>query len=90
MAREVAAKVRTLRLTKGWKQATLADRSGVSLASLRRFETSGRVSFQNLLKLAFALGRLGDFDTLFEAPLATSIAELEAGEAKTTRKRGRL
>lgn len=68
----LAARIKELRLSKGWKQVTLAQRSGVSLASLRRFEESGRVSLQNLLKLTFALNRLDDFDQLFQKPHAMS------------------
>lgn len=86
----LAERFRELRLVKGWKQSTLADRSGVSLGSLRRFESTGQVSLQNLLKLAFALNRLDDFGRVFEAPPARSIAELEALDKKTTRQRGRI
>ena len=86
----MAARMRENRLTKGWKQVTLAGRSGVTLASLRRFESSGRVSLQNLLKIAFALNRLADFDAIFESQRATSMVELESLEAKPRRKRGRL
>lgn len=85
---DLAARLRQLRLARGWRQLTLAQRSGVSLGSLRRFESSGKVSLQNLLKLAFALRRLDDFDALLEAPLASSIAELEAMEERPERKRG--
>lgn len=86
----LAARARELRLAKGWKQVTLAERSGVSLASLRRFEESGRVSLRNLLKLAFALGRLDDFDAPLQKPRASSMAQLEASERRPTRKRGRI
>ena len=86
----LAARFKALRLARGWKQATLAQRSGVSLASLRRFEESGQVSLPNLLALAFALNRLDDFEALFQAPPASSIAELEAGEARPIRRRGRI
>lgn len=90
VSRTLAARIKELRLARGWKQITLAQRSGVSLASLRRFEESGRVSLQNLLDLAFALNRLGDFDALFQPPPAASLAELEAAEKRPTRKRGRI
>jgi HTH-type transcriptional regulator/antitoxin HipB len=86
----LAARLRALRLARGWKQATLAERSGVSLASLRRFEESGRVSLESLLALAFALGRLDDFAEVFEPPRAASLAELEAAEARPGRRRGRI
>ena len=75
VSQTLAARVKTLRLARGWKQATLAQRSGVSLASLRRFEESGRASLQHLLALAFALNRLDDFEALLQAPPASSIAE---------------
>jgi HTH-type transcriptional regulator / antitoxin HipB len=90
VSKTLAARVRALRLARGWKQSTLAQRSGVSLASLRRFEESGKVSLQSLLDLAFALNRLDDFDDLLLPPPASSIAELEAAEKQPPRKRGRL
>jgi HTH-type transcriptional regulator/antitoxin HipB len=90
VSRTLASRVRALRLARGWKQATLAQRSGVTLASLRRFEESGKISLQNLLALAFALHRLDDFDALLRPPPAASLAELEAAETRPERKRGRI
>jgi len=90
VGRKLAARVKALRLARGWKQITLAERSGVSLASLRRFEESGRVSLQSLLDLAFALNRLDDFDALLQPSRAASLAELEAAEKRPVRKRGRI
>jgi len=43
-------------------QAQLATRSDVSLGSIKRFETSGQISLESLLKLALVLECLGDFD----------------------------
>lgn len=87
---DLARRARELRLAKGWRQTTLAERSGVSLASLRRFEASGKVSLQSLLKIAFALGRLDDFDRILHPPPARSIDELEAAQESPRRQRGRL
>ena len=88
VAQQLAKKARTLRLERNWKQATLAERSGVTLASLRRFERTGLASLQNFLKLAFALGRLDEFESLLQPPDAGSIAELEAAQAIHKPKRG--
>ena len=88
VARRLAEKVQALRLARNWKQATLAERSGVSLGSLQRFERTGLVSLQNLLKLAFALGRLSDFEQPLQPPPAGSIAELEAAAQPHKPKRG--
>lgn len=90
VSRILATRLRELRLARGWKQVTLAERSGVSLASLRRFEETGKVSLQNLLDLVFALNRLDDFEALLKRPRASSLAELEAAERPATRKRGRI
>ena len=84
----LAARVRARRLALAWKQETLADRSGVSLASLRRFEKTGLISLQSLLKLAFAMDHLEDFEKLFQVPEARSLKDLELGDEGP--KRGRL
>lgn len=89
VAATLAARARALRLALGWRQVTLAERSGVTLASLRRFESSGKASLQNLLSIAFALYRLDDFDSVLKPPAARSIADLEAAEQRPRRQRGR-
>lgn len=61
----VAEQHRRLRKQKKLTQAELAKRSGVSLGSLKRFEQSGQISFENILKLAQILGNLAAFENLF-------------------------
>ncbi len=78
VATRLAERLKALRLSRGFKQATLAERAGVSLGSLRRFEQSGQASLDLVLRLAFALGRLDDFADLLAAPRAQTLAELEA------------
>lgn len=88
--RKLADRARALRLDRGFKQSTLAARSGVSLGSLRRFEDTGRISLDHLLALAFALNRLDDFNHLLEPPPARTMAELKAlDERPKKRQRGR-
>ena len=84
----LAERFRERRLFMGWKQSTLAERSGVSLASLRRFEKQGLISLQSLLKLAMVLGCLDEFSKLLESPPINSIKELEKSD--NTPKRGRV
>lgn len=85
----LAARLRALRLMKGWTRETLAQRSGVSSASLKRFENSGKASLDLVLKTAHALSRLGEFDELFQPPPARSLAELEKRAEQPNRRRGR-
>lgn len=42
----------------------MAQRSNVSLGSYKRFERSGRISLEALLRIAFILERLQEFDKL--------------------------
>ena len=51
----------------GYTQTECATRSGVSLGLLKCFESSGQISFESLLKLAFVLECLGDFTKMCES-----------------------
>ncbi len=88
--RQLAVRIKALRLQSGFKRTTLAERSGVGARTLRRFEETGEVSVLNLLRLAHALGYLAEFGRLLEPPLARTKAELDAEEARPTPRRGRI
>ena len=62
---EIAQRIKALRLEQNLSQQGLCGRSDVTLSSLRRFERTGLISFDSLLRLANALGRLDDFENLF-------------------------
>jgi len=61
---ELARKVRRLRKEAGYSQAELADRSGVSLGSLKRFEQTGQIPMESFLKILHILKRLNEFDSI--------------------------
>lgn len=65
--RDIAEKHKKIRKRLGLSQVELAERSGVSLGSIKRFERTGQVAFESLLKLVFILGRLEEFDTLLDS-----------------------
>ena len=90
LAVTLAERLRTLRLEFGWKRDTLAERAGVTVSSLRRFEATGKGSFDLVLRVAFALGRLRDLEEIFQPPPVSSIAELERRCNRPVRKRGRV
>lgn len=86
----LAERLRALRLLKGWTRETMAKRSGISAASLKRFENVGKASLELILGAAHALARLDEFSKLFQPPAARSLAELEQRQALPARKRGRV
>ena len=63
---EMATKVRQLRKQSGYSQEELARRSGVSFGSIKRFESSGQISFESLLKIAQVFDRLDDFTSVIK------------------------
>jgi len=64
---EIAQRFKTLRKSKKISQSKLAEKSGVSLGSLKRFETSGQISLESLLKLAHIFDRLEEFNGVFNS-----------------------
>jgi transcriptional regulator with XRE-family HTH domain len=66
MGLKIAQRHRAMRRRLRISQKEMAARSGVSLGSLKRFESSGKISLDSLLKLSHLLGRLGDFDKVLE------------------------
>lgn len=84
-------RLRGHRVSQGLTQVGLAQRAGVSLATLRKFEQKGLITLEGYLKLAFALGILDRVvDAVSPAPPAfKSIEEvLMANRPEPKRKRG--
>ncbi|SMC60719.1 hypothetical protein SAMN02746065_105135 [Desulfocicer vacuolatum DSM 3385] len=86
ISQELAQKLKALRLQKRWKRSTLAIRSNVTEASLKRFEQTGKVSLENFLKLVFALDRLDEMQAILQPAVPNSIKELEQIEQKKPRR----
>jgi transcriptional regulator with XRE-family HTH domain len=62
--KELAAKHKVLRKQLKFTQNELAERSGVSLGSIKRFELTGQISLESLLKLTQILNRINDFELI--------------------------
>jgi transcriptional regulator with XRE-family HTH domain len=86
---DLKRKYKQLRLSFTYTQAHLAKKSGVSLGSVKRFESSGKISLESLLKLSLVLGCLDDFENIAhkKEKLLNSIDEL-ISENNSVRKRG--
>lgn len=62
--KELANRFRILRKKSKISQKQMAERSGVSLGSLKRFEDTGKISLESLLKLMHFLGRLNEINRI--------------------------
>jgi transcriptional regulator with XRE-family HTH domain len=89
IAHLLSGRIRTLRLARGWTQQELAERSGITLPSYRRFERTGKIALERLLRIAIALDARAGFDQLFAVPAAQSLAELRRLTTQPTPRRGR-
>lgn len=68
--------VKTLRKNEGWSQEELAERSGVSLGSVKRFETKGKISYESLLQLLYTLNYLESFNSVLKPENNRDIEQL--------------
>ncbi len=72
----VVERFRNVRRAAKISQMTMAERSGVSLGSIKRFEQTGEISLSSLIKLAMVLGYEEDFNDLFRRKNYQSIFEV--------------
>ena len=64
VSKGLAERHRAIRKQLKMSQEEMAERSGVSLGSLKRFENTGKISLYSLLKLMHLLERLNEFEKL--------------------------
>lgn len=83
---DMAARARAKRLLLNITQAELAERTGVSLSSVRQFEKTGKISLSGLLEIALALHSLEEFDQLFAPPPVRSLFEKTPKPRQRSRK----
>jgi len=89
LARVISARLRDRRLKQNLTQEALAARSGVSLGSLKRFESKGQISLKHLLMLAVVLKAGEEFTALFPDEPFESMDDLIQKQQETKRRRGR-
>lgn len=73
---ELVKRIQKRRRALKMSQKHLAEKSGVSLGSIKRFETKYEISLTSLIKIAIALDLDREFDTLFTQKTYNSIDEI--------------
>ena len=85
---QISASLRQQRISMDMTQAQLAEQANVSLAVLRKFEQTGKVSLESFVKLAFVLGLAEPILNALQprAEGAVSLDDLLAKDSKPKRK----
>ena len=72
----LAKRLKSIRKRKKITQKVLASRSNVSYATLRKFEQTGQISLESLIKLSMELEVISEINSLFTHPVYGSIEEV--------------
>lgn len=89
IANQISAFAQAKRLTLNLSQQSLSDRSGVSFGVIKKFERTGKISLESLLKIALVLECLDEFTVLFKPLPLQKTASLDEMINEKKRKRGR-
>ena len=84
-ALNIAKRLRTIRKRRGFSQQSLSERSGVSYGSIKRFEQTGQISLESLIKLTSALDCLEEMRSMFTNIPYRSLEEVRNERKKCTR-----
>lgn len=85
---DISARAKSCRLELNLSQATLSKMSGVSLGTLKKFESTGKISIESLVKISIALKAHEEFDELFNNSSADTVLSLDRLIHKKSRLRG--
>ena len=90
MVVHIAKSARAKRLELNLSQKKLSEHSGVSFGVIKKFERTGQISLEPLLKIAFILDSLEEFKILFKPTSPERVKSIdELLKKKKIRKRGR-
>lgn len=73
---KLAGRIRNIRKRRSISQRKLADMSGVSYGSIKRFETTGQISLVSLTRIAMALGIADELRNIFSQVPYRNIEEV--------------
>ena len=86
-AKDISKRARQKRIQLNITQNELAERSGVSFGSIKRFEQKGEISLKHLLHIAIVLRSVDEFESLFKEQHYQSIDDVIQQNSGKERKR---
>ena len=84
----IAKQAQAKRLSLNLSQKTLSERASVSFGVLKKFERTGKISLESLLKIALSLVALEDFKNAFQPTPPEHFGSLDDLLKDKKRKRG--
>ena len=82
MTADAAKRFRDIRMAKKTTIRALSENSGVPYSTIRRFESTGEISFLALVKIASAIGEDQQIENLFAQHVPSSIEEVIRGNRR--------
>ncbi len=89
IAATIAADFRKRRIEKNLTRDQVAERAGVAVSNIVRFEQKGLISLKNLIGLAMALGYTSEIKGVFAQPKYDTMEELQQIRKNMNRKKAR-
>ena len=77
LVQRTGERAKARRLALGLTREVLAERAGVSVDTLRRFETTGQIAFERLVRIAVALNVSPNLDDFFPVVAVERLEDLE-------------
>lgn len=76
IAKEIASDFRKRRVEKNLTREQIAERSGVAVSNIVRFEQKGLISLKNLICIAMAMGYTSEIKHIFSESKFSTMEEL--------------
>lgn len=77
IAKEMASDFRRRRIEKNLTRQQVADKSGVAVSNITRFEQKGLISLKNLIAIAISLEYASEIKNVFSKPKYSTMEELQ-------------
>ena len=87
IAKKIAADFRARRIEKNLTREQVADKSGVAVSNIIRFEQKGFISLKNLIGIAMAMEYTSEVKNIFDQPKYSTLEELSQIRKNTGKKK---
>lgn len=87
IAMKLAADFRARRIEKNMTREQVAEKSGVAVSNIIRFEQKGLISLKNLIGIAMAMEYTSEVKNIFDQPKYSTMEELSQIRKNTGKKK---